>query len=96
VAGGSGALQAATLLSDCARTSSLYSRSNYWIARIRCPFTRIHHLAGYWWQLSMRQVETSRTIVLDTPRGPRALFQALVADIGIGRPAVVTMLFGSR
>src|SRR5215472_8018858 len=53
--------------------------------------------AGYWWQLSMRQVEISRTMVLDAPRRARALFEALVADnIGIGRPAVVSMLFARR
>jgi hypothetical protein len=70
---------------------------NYWIVRIPCPFTRLDRLAGYWWQLSMRQIETSRTIVLDAPRRARAFFEALVADnIGIGRPAVVSMLFARR
>src|SRR5438270_292827 len=70
---------------------------NYWIARIPCPFTRADRLAGYWWQLSMRQIEVSRTLVLDAPRQARAFFEALVADnIGIGRPAVVSMLFARR
>jgi hypothetical protein len=70
---------------------------NYWITRIPCPFTRADRLAGYWWQLSMRQVEVSRTLVLDAPRRARTFFEALVADnIGIGRPAVVSMLFARR
>jgi hypothetical protein len=70
---------------------------NYWIVRIPCPFTRADRLAGYWWQLTMRQVEISRTIVLDAPRQARAFFEALVADnIGIGRPAVVSVLFARR
>ena len=70
---------------------------NYWIARIPCPFTRADRLAGYGWQLSMRQIEVSRTLVLDAPRQARAFFEALVADnIGIGRPAVVSMLFARR
>jgi hypothetical protein len=70
---------------------------NDWIARIPCPFTPADRLAGYWWQLSMRQVEVSRTLVLDAPRRARALFEALVADnIGIGRPAAVTVLFARR
>src|SRR5882757_4077782 len=35
----------------------------------------------------MRQVEVSRTIVLDDPRRARSFFEALVADnIGVGRP----------
>jgi len=70
---------------------------NYWIARMPCPFTRTDRLAGYWWQLSMRQIEVARTIVLDAPRHARAFFEALVADnIGIGRPAAVTVLFARR
>jgi hypothetical protein len=70
---------------------------NYWITRIPCPFPRIDRLAGYWWQLSMRQIEVSRTIVLDAPRQARVFFEALVADnIGIGRPAVVSVLFARR
>src|SRR5438105_13086621 len=45
----------------------------------------------------MRQVEVSRTLVLDTPRHARAFFETLLADnIGIGRPAVVSMLFARR
>ena len=70
---------------------------DYWIIRIPCPFTPADREAGYWWRLAMRQVEMSRTIVLDSPRQARALFEALVADnIGIGRPAVVSMLFARR
>jgi hypothetical protein len=70
---------------------------NYWIARIPCPFTRADRLAGYWWQLSMRQIEVARTIVLDTPRQARIFFEALVADnIGLGRPAEVSVLFARR
>jgi hypothetical protein len=42
----------------------------------------------------MRQVELSRPLVLDAPRHARTFFEALVADnIGIGRPAVVSMVF---
>ena len=36
--------------------------------------------AGYWWELSMRQIEVSRTLVFDAPRNGRAFFEALVAD----------------
>jgi hypothetical protein len=45
----------------------------------------------------MREVEISRTIVLDAPRQARIFFEALVADnIGIGRPAAVSVLFARR
>lgn len=45
----------------------------------------------------MRQVETSRTLVLDDPRRARSFFEALVADnIGIGRPEEVSMVFARQ
>ena len=52
---------------------------------------------GYWWELSMRQVETSRTLVFDAPRQARAFFEALVADnLDIGRPDHVELIFAGH
>ncbi|MGB5757848.1 MAG: hypothetical protein WBM50_13105, partial [Acidimicrobiales bacterium] len=66
-----------------------------WSAHIPTPFTENDRAAGYWWELSMRQVELSRTLVLDDPRRARRFFEALVADnIGIGRPDEVHAVFG--
>ena len=68
-----------------------------WLARLPMPFGRADQLAGYWWETSMRQVEVSRTIVLDAPRRARAFFEALIADnLDIGRPASVEIIFGRR
>jgi hypothetical protein len=65
-----------------------------WITAIPTPFTAEDRAADYWWELSMRQVEVSRTLVFDDPRRARAFFEALVADnIGIGRPHQVAMVF---
>ena len=51
----------------------------------------------YWWELSMRQVETSRTIVFDAPRHARAFFEALVVDnLDIGRPDHVELIFAGH
>ena len=89
----------ARLQAICDRLSpaKLQAFFNYWITRIPCPFTRLDRLAGYWWQLSMRQIEMSRTIVLDAPQQARAFFESLVADnIGIGRPTEVSVLFARR
>jgi len=84
-------------IADRLTPAKLQAFFNYWIVRIPCPFTRVDRLAGYWWQLSMRQIEVSRTLVLDTPRRARAFFEAVIADnIGIGRPAQVSMLFDRR
>ena len=68
-----------------------------WIEVIPAPFTAEDRTAGYWWELSVRQVEASRTLVLDDPRRARGLFEALVADnVGIGRPSEVAIVFGRR
>ncbi len=66
-----------------------------WTAAIPTPFTSADRDAGYWWELSMRQVEMSRTLVFDDPRRARGFFEALVTDnIGIGRPHEVHAVFG--
>ena len=68
-----------------------------WITSIPTPFTAADRAAGYWWELSMRQVEVSRTIVFDDPRRARAFFEALVADnIAIGRPEQIAMVFARQ
>ncbi len=66
-----------------------------WMSRIPLPLTADDRAAGYWWELSMRQVEVSRTIVFDAPRNARAFFEALVADnLDLGRPENVELIFG--
>jgi hypothetical protein len=68
-----------------------------WIAAIPTPLSDADRAAGYWWELSMRQVEVSRTLVFDDPRRARSFFEALVADnIGIGRPEEVSLVFARQ
>jgi hypothetical protein len=58
------------------------------------PLTPADRDAGYWWELSMRQIETSRTLVFDTPGHARGFFEALVADnLDLGRPDSVELIF---
>jgi hypothetical protein len=65
-----------------------------WMACIPTPLTGHDRAAGYWWQLSVRQVEIGRTLVFDDPRRARGFFEALVTDnIGIGRPEQVSTVF---
>jgi hypothetical protein len=65
-----------------------------WMSRIPLPLTDADRAAGYWWELSMRQVEVSRTLVFDAPRHARGFFEALVADnLDIGRPDTVELIF---
>jgi hypothetical protein len=68
-----------------------------WIGQVPTPLTDQDRAAGYWWELSMRQTEVSRTLVLDAPRRARAFFEALVADnIGIGRPEDISVAFARK
>ena len=65
-----------------------------WAPLIPTPFTDADRQAGYWWELSMRQVEVSRTLVFDDPRRARTFFESLVTDnVDIGRPDQVSMVF---
>ena len=68
-----------------------------WLRAVPTPLDDADRAGGYWWELSMRQVEMSRTIVFDAPRRARAFFEATVADnIDIGRPDEVKVIFGRQ
>jgi hypothetical protein len=59
--------------------------------------TDANRAGGYWWELSMRQVEVSSILVFDALRRARAFFEAMVRDnLGIGRPEEVELIFTSR
>jgi len=70
-----------------------------WMATIPLPLTAADRDGGFWWELSMRQIEVSRTLVFDADCHARAFFEALLADnMDLGRPENVELLFrrGSR
>jgi hypothetical protein len=68
-----------------------------WWARLPMPLTPEDRAAGYWWEVSMRQVEVSRTIVFDAPRHTRAFFEALLVDnLDVGRPEEMQIVFGRK
>jgi hypothetical protein len=65
-----------------------------WMARIPLPLDDADRDAGYWWELSMRQIETSRTLVFDDDVHARAFFEALLCEnMDLGRPENVELLF---
>jgi len=64
------------------------------MARLPLQLTAAGRDAGFWWELSMRQVETSRTLVFDDDVHARAFFEALLCDnMDLGRPENVELLF---
>src|SRR5262249_41308344 len=65
-----------------------------WMSKIPLPLTAADRDAGFWWQLSMRQIETSRTLVFDDDVHARAFFEALLCEnMDLGRPENVELLF---
>jgi hypothetical protein len=90
--GDPGALQA---ICDRFGPADIQAFFDRWTTVIPTPFTDDDKEAGYFWELSMRQVEVSRTLVFDDPRRARNFFESLVQDnIGIGRPHEVHAVFG--
>jgi len=68
--------------------------SGRWMAQIPLPLDAADRDAGYWRDLSMRQIETSRTLVFDDDVHARAFFEALLCDnMDLGRPENVELLF---
>lgn len=68
-----------------------------WWARLPLPLTPADRANGYWWDIAMRQVEVSRTIVFDAPRHTRAFFEALLVDnLDVGRPEEMQLIFARR
>jgi hypothetical protein len=84
-------------IADRLRPSHIQGFFDRWMRVVPTPLTSADRKAGFWWELSMRQVETSTTLVFDDPRRARRFFEALVADnVGIGRPEEVAMVFARR
>jgi hypothetical protein len=68
-----------------------------WWARLPLPFTAHDRDAGYWWDISMRQVEIAKTVVFTAPRHARAFFEALAADnLDLGRPDNMEIIFNRQ
>jgi hypothetical protein len=64
------------------------------MAAIPLPLDAADRDGGYWWELSMRQVETSRTLVFDHDVHARPFFEALLCEnMDLGRPENVELLF---
>jgi hypothetical protein len=67
------------------------------LTMIPLPLTKADRAAGYDWELSMNQIEYSRTLVVDRPLTARAFFDAVIAEnVGLGRPSEVSLVFDRR
>lgn len=68
-----------------------------WMERLPLPLSEADRAAGYDWRLSMRQIEFSRTMVLDRPAQGRTFFAEVAREsLALGGQAAIGFLFGRR
>jgi len=68
-----------------------------WLRRLPHPFREEHRAAGCRYDLSIIQVEFSRTLVLDQAINGRIFFEDLIRDnLDAGRPDQVQLIFNRR
>lgn len=84
-------------LADQVQPGTLQVLFERWMSRLPLPLSADDRAKNYWWQLSMRQIEYSRTIVFDDPRRVRAFFELLLADnLHLGRPEHIEVIFNRK
>jgi hypothetical protein len=68
-----------------------------WMARLPHPFTAADRAAGYRYELSVLQAESSLTQMLDKPVSGRIFFEQTIRDnLDIGRPDQVSLIFNRQ
>jgi len=68
-----------------------------WWARLPLPLTEADRAAGYWWDIAMRQVEVSRTVVFDAPRHARGSSRRCAPTTSTSpHPEEMQLIFGRR
>jgi len=68
-----------------------------WLRRLPHPLTPKDRAAGYRYQLSILQMEISRTEVFDRPLAGRQFFEEVIRDnLDLGRPDRVQLIFDRR
>ncbi len=79
---------------DAAKIQALFDR---WVAHLPWPLTPAQQAAGYRHELSIWQLEVSRTQVFADPEQGWALVEALIRDnLDLGRPDRVSLIFDRR
>src|SRR6204780_103992 len=68
------------LICDWLQPGTIEGFAPRWLHRLPMPFGPADQDAGYWRELSMRQVEVSRTVVFDAPRRARGFLEARIGD----------------
>jgi hypothetical protein len=83
----------------CDRLSAAHVQRFFdrWLYRLPNPFTRKDRAGGYCHELSILQVEVSRTKVFDRPLHGRQFFEEVMRDnLDLGRPEKLQLIFDRR
>lgn len=89
-----GRLQALCLQLNAEKIQALFDR---WVAQLPWPLSAEQQAAGYRHQLSIWQLEVSRTQVFADPEQGWALVEALICDnLDLGRPDRVSLIFDRK
>ena len=86
----------ATLQAICDRLSDAHIAAFFtrWQAVLPLPLSAAHHAQGFTYQLSILQLEVSRTQVFDRPLRGREFFESVIREnLDLGRPDHVQLLF---
>ena len=84
-------------LCDLVQVGTLRVFFQTWMSRIPLPLSAADRDHGCWWELAMRQIEVSRTLVFDDPRRVRTVFDQLLAgNMNLGRPEHAEVIFASK
>jgi len=82
---------------DSLSDADIQQFADRWWAVLPLPLDVHDRRAGYWWELSIRQLEVSRTIAFTQPRYARSFTEALITDnLHLGRPDMLEVIFGQH
>lgn len=87
-------LQAICRSLDAAQVQAFFDR---WVDQLPWPLDAADRAAGYGHQLSIWQLEVSKTLVFTDPDQGRALVESIIREhLDLGRPDQVQLIFGRR
>ncbi len=84
-------------IADSLLSTNIQSYFNKWINRIPLPLTQYDREKGYTYNLSIMQLEISKTQVFDRPIHGRQFFESVIKDnLDLGRPEKMQIIFHKR
>ncbi len=84
-------------IADSLSSDDIQAYFDRWIHKLPSPFTETDKRAGYGYNLSIMQLEVSKTEVFDRPIHGRQFFESVMKDnLDLGRPEKMQLIFNKR